>query len=400
MKIALVRQKYNPYGGAERFVERALAALASQGVKTTLITRKWSGADKNADKVSEQDVLLCNPFYLGRLWRDRSFSLAVQKIVAEGKFDLVQSHERIPGCDIFRAGDGLHREWLANRSRLFSSISGSFFGPLRRTWLKLSPYNRYVVAAEGQLFTDPRLKAVICISEMVKREIQSHFSLPDERLHVIYNGVDLEAFNPSHQIRREEIRKTWGIPLEAPLFLFVGSGFERKGVAAILESLPPTAWLMVIGKDRDTSRYVKIAKNKGIAERVVFAGKQNDVRGFYGAADAFVFPTLYEPFGNVVLEAMASGLPVVTSTICGGAELIRQGQNGYVCDALDTGVLRQHMEALCDRALAARMGAVARKSVEHLDLKTMADAMTALYSHLLSQKFWIPSPSESSHRGE
>jgi len=387
MKIALVRQKYSPYGGAERFVERALAALASQGVTTTLITRKWdtAGAMTQTPAVQApiaQHVLTCNPFYLGRLWRDRSFSLAVQKIVAEGTFDLVQSHERIPGCDIFRAGDGLHREWLAHRSRLFTSS----FGLLRRAWLKLSPYNRYVVAAEGQLFADARLKAVICISEMVKREIQSHFSLPEERLHVIYNGVDLDAFNPTHKIRREEIRRIWGVPAEAPLFLFVGSGFERKGVAAILEALPQNAWLMVIGKDRDTSRYVKIAKNKGIAGRVVFAGKQNDVRGFYGAADAFVFPTLYEPFGNVVLEAMASGLPVVTSTSCGGAELIRQGENGYVCDALDTPTLSKHMDALCDRPRASRMGAAARKSVEHLDLDTMADAMTALYTQLLSQK--------------
>ena len=112
MKIAIVRQRYNPFGGAERFVERALGALADEGAEVTLITRSWEGAPREGFK-----QITCDPPYSrlfgGRAARDRSFSAAAQLAMAKGGFDITQSHERIPGCMIFRAGDGVHAAWLA-----------------------------------------------------------------------------------------------------------------------------------------------------------------------------------------------------------------------------------------------------------------------------------------------
>src|SRR5262245_51830446 len=148
MRVAVVRQRYSPQGGAERFIERALAALAGRGVAVTVLAREWTGDPGN--------VVRCDPFYVGRVWRDWSFALAVCREVTRQSFDVVQSHERIACCDIYRAGDGVHAQWLHNRA--------AALGALARVGLALNPYRRYVLAAERRLFASPRLRAVICNS--------------------------------------------------------------------------------------------------------------------------------------------------------------------------------------------------------------------------------------------
>jgi len=375
MKIALVRQRYTPFGGAERFVSRAMEALQRQGAEITLITRRW-GPDGNLK------ALTCDPFYLGNLWRDWGFARCVKHTLANHDFDLVQSHERIAGCDIYRAGDGVHREWLTQRRRVL--------GPLGRLGLILNPYHRYTLAAEQQLFSSPHLQTVICNSRMVRDELRHYFHLPEEKLPVIYSGVDMEIYHPRlRDIHRQPVRESHHIPAEAPLFLFVGSGFERKGVPTLLHAmtqLPEKAHLMVIGKDKRQSQAERLTTKLGLAPRVHFLGGQKDVRPFYGAADAFVLPTLYDPFPNVALEAMACGLPIVTSSKSGAAELIDQGIEGYVCDALDTTALATHLTSLLEPSVRVSMGHAARTKVEPYNLERMGKALLELYRSLLSQK--------------
>ena len=367
LNIALIRQRYTADGGAERFTERALTALRSQGMSITLITRAWRSGNT-------VDTITCNPFYIGSLWRDWGFARKVSRLLETRKFDLVQSHERIAGCDIYRAGDGVHREWLGQRMRTLG-----VFGRLR---IGLSPYHHYVKFAELALFRNPRLRAVICNSRMVKSEIQNYFSVPDHKLHVIYNGVDVQAFSPELKRHRETIRKQFFIPQEATLFLFVGSGFERKGVCQTLEAmaqLPPDAYLIVVGRDKRIKRFLRQTKTLKIEDRVRFVGVQFDVKPFYGAADALVLPTLYDPFPNVVLEAMATGLPVIISTQCGAAELIEHGRNGYVCDALDRPALIEAMRALMNAGVQKRMADEARNTVLPMNQEAMLEQLLKLY---------------------
>lgn len=372
LKIALVRQRYNPYGGAERFVERAIEALQGQGVRLTIVARRWVPEGNT-------EAFICDPFYFGSLWRDLSFARCACRALAQGAFDLVQSHERIACCDVYRAGDGVHREWLAQRRRTLGGIG--------RLGLALNPYHRYVLAAERKLFASPRLKAVICNSRMVKEEIQAHFALPEEMLHVIYSGVDTERFHPRLKERhRSETRLALGIPRDATLFLFVGSGFERKGLAAALEALarlPGDAYLAVVGRDKRALAFRAVAGKLGVAQRVCFVGGQEDVAPYYGAADAFVLPALYDPFPNAALEAMAAGLPVVTSTKCGAAELLREGESGFVRDALDKEGITEAMGRLLDPRLRTAMGRAARQTAAGMGLEAMAAKMLRLYQALL-----------------
>lgn len=365
MKLAIVRQKYTPFGGAERFVERALSALAAKGVDVTMVARQWQG--QAADGVHS---LHLDPFYLGRTWRDAGFSRAVQRLIAEHRFDLLQSHERIPGCDIYRAGDGVHATWLDLRNK-----PGDRF----------APWHRYTLRAEAAMFGHPDLRAVICNSRMVRDDIARRFGLGAEKLNVIYNGIDLEHFHP--RLRDElgqSLRAKTGIEPETPVMLFVGSGYERKGLPTLLYALTRMrrrdARLWVVGRDKQEALMRKLAQTLGVDERVMFLGPQQDVRPFYGAADVFVLPTIYDPLPNAALEALACGLPVLTTKTCGAAELL-DAQSGVVVEAGDVQAIAAGLDELCDRAPSMRDSA--RTSVTALDPAGMAAQLVALYSRLV-----------------
>lgn len=379
MKLAIVRQKYTPFGGAERFVERALASLKAQHVDVDIIARQWTtptAASAPSPQEAPSAGRRVNPFYIGRTWRDWSFARGVQKIIASGEYDLVQSHERIPGCHIYRAGDGVHATWLALRAALRS--------PLSRLTEQLSPWHRYTLRAEAAMFRHPNLSAVICNSYMVRDDIAQRFGIPLEKLPVIYNGVDLEYFHPRlRATHRAAMRTKVGVGDTVPIVLFVGSGFERKGLPALLDAFAllsaSSAQLWVVGHDKSALAMQKKAEQLGLAERVRFWGPQKEVRPFYGAADIFALPTLYDPFPNAALEALACGLPVVTTTNCGAAELITKA-NGSVVAANDVAALADAINTLCLPGCADAMREAARASVSGLDLASMAQHLTALYA--------------------
>ncbi|MBI4294344.1 MAG: glycosyltransferase family 4 protein [Betaproteobacteria bacterium] len=372
MKLALIRQRYNPYGGAERFVSRALAGLEGSGVQVSVVARDW-------ERAGGGDLIRCDPFYFGRLWRDWSFARAACRAIAARQFDLVQAHERIACCDIYRAGDGVHAQWLANRAHARGSLA--------RVLTRFNPYHAYTLAAERRVFASPRLKAVICNSHMVAGEIRRRFRLAEDKLHVIHNGVDLEYFHPRVRAEhRSAMRARLRIAEDAVVFLFVGTGFQRKGVPQLLEAFARladrSARLAIVGADHTQRAMRSSAARLGIAHRVTFAGGQDDVRPWYGLADCLVLPTLYDPFPNAALEAMACALPLITSTSCGAAELVLEGQNGYVCDALDSDALADRMGRICPQA-AEDLGRRARERSLEFDLATMVGKLVRLYESLV-----------------
>ncbi len=376
LNIALIRASYNPFGGAEKFVASAVDALADTGAKLTIITRKWP-ADARNTGVSKRII---NPKYFTSVGRERTFARGVSQYLATANYDLVQSHERIVGCDVYRAGDGVHAMWLRHRAPTQSALA--------RAGVKLNPLHRYLLATERAMFESPKLQQVICNSNMVRQEILANFNIPAEKLALIYSGVDTEKYAPSLKaLHRASTRKTFQIPEEARVCLIVGSGFARKGVHTLLQALatlPANFYGIVVGADKQRARYEHLANTLNLNARLRFTGGVDDVRPYYGATDLLVLPTLYDPFPNVCLEAMACGLPIITSTASGAAELVKTGENGYVCDALDVATLAQQIES-CAASLtnAQRMGEVARKTVAPFTLNAMAQQYVALYASLL-----------------
>jgi len=321
---------------------------------------------------------IVDPFYLGPLWRDWGFARAITHEIAQTRANLVQSHERVLCCDIYRPADGVHATWLEER------LQGA---PASLRWrVAMDPWHRYQLAMERKLFASPWLRAVLCNSKMVRDDIKARFGLPDERLPVLYNAVDSRVFSPDLRIHRERIRAKYRVPDEATLFLLVGSGFRRKGVPvaiAALARLSAPAHLIVVGDDRKPDAYRRIADEHGVRERVSFVGFQHDVAPFYGAADAFVLPAIYDSFPDAAMEALASGLPVVTSMKSGAAELVTENDAGFVCGSRDVAALAEHLRSLQDAGTRSRLGANARRAVEPLTTDAMTLKLVLLYKGLL-----------------
>lgn len=374
MRLAIIRQRYTPYGGAERYVEGALEALLERGIAITLYTRQWPNT-----RLQLIEPVLCNPFYIGRLWRDWSFARAVCGAVAKKAPELVQSHERLLCCDIYRAGDGVHRTWLDERIHDASAFT--------RWRIETSFYHGYILDMERKLFASPWLRAVICNSKMVRDDIHQRFGLSLDKLPVIYNAVDSDLFSPQLTQHRADVRQRLGVSETATVFLLVGSGYARKGVAAAIRALaklPSDTYLFVVGRDKAARRYRGLAQKLGVARRVLILGAQDDPKPFYGAADAFVLPTLYDPCPNAALEAMACGLPIVTSTRCGAAELVTEHDAGLVCPARDVEALARHMMTLTDPEARRLLGARAREAVLPLTPASMTLQLVLLYRDLIA----------------
>lgn len=372
IRLAIVRQKYRPDGGAERFVSRALEALDNKDMELNVITRQWQG-DSNPD----WHIHLCNPIKWGRISREKGFAKAARKLWQHQGFDIVQSHERIPGCDIYRAGDGVHKRWLLQRSRILPHW--------QQRRLMADRYHRYVMRAEREMYTSSHLKAVICNAEMVKREIIEDFALPAEKIHVIYNAIDHIKFCPADPSLRESLRQQYSVPPQAHCLIFVGSGFERKGLRAAIQAISATdSHLLVVGRDKTGQQYQQLARSLGCDQRIHFAGMQPQTLPFYQLADGLILPTLYDPFPNVILEAMACGLPVITSTHCGGAEFIRPGENGFVTDALDIPALIQSIQQLPANGPDSSMGKLARQTILPYTPAHLSEQLFRLYEKLLS----------------
>ncbi len=377
--LAIVQPHYRPDGGVERFIRRAAGALRERGLRVSIITRRWEpGAGGSSKAANDDEVIICNPPFLGRTMQDVTFARAVCRTIAKLRPDCVQSQARIGCCDIFRAGGGVHASWLEQRSRQL--------GTPRRLSMTLSPYHQYVLRAERALFTSPRLRAIICNSRMVREEVQDRFAVPDEKLHVIYNGVDHEAFRPPTATERENARRAFGFADEDRVALFVGSGFARKGLDTLLRAAArlESGWrVLIVGRDKHPRRYLRRAHALGIGERVRFAGRQEYLPPYYHAADVFALPTRYDPFANATLEAMACGLPALTTPKCGAVDLIEPGRSGMIIDALDVGGWSEALAALNDETARRLMGRAGRELVRPLTTRRMVDQLTAVYREVM-----------------
>ena len=241
------------------------------------------------------------------------------------------------------------------------------------------------------MFEHPDLRAVICNSKMVRREVAERFAISSDKLVLIRNGVDLDRFHPdARAVHRDAMRRKLRIPLDARVFVLVGSGFERKGVRPALDALRAieNAVLVIVGHDKHSDRYEADAARLNVAPRVRFVGAVTDPLPYYATADVFVLPTIYDPFPNAALEAMACGLPVITTDACGAAELIDEGVNGWVVASGEPkrlGEAMRHAMAL-DAAQRDAMSSAARRAAEPWSLATLSTALLALYRSLMNKR--------------
>jgi len=311
MRIALIRRQFSATGGAELYLQRLLAALIAAGHETHLFAEKWQG---QAAGVQFHAVQVDG----SRAERPLCFAETVNGMLRQQKFDCVFSLERTLGQDVYRAGDGLHRVWLERRKQ---------FAPWwKKPLTGLGAFHRNMLALEARTFDPGNTRHIIVNSEMVRDEIARHFpAFPQERVHLVRNGVDTRRFQNAD---RRAARLRFGLKEDDFVLLFVGSGWERKGLPWLLQYMSargddPSLKLLVVTRDRMRGK---------VPPNVVLTGPLADVEAAYAAADVLTFLPIYEPCSNVVSEALAAGIPAITTSFNGASELIEPGVNGHVLD--------------------------------------------------------------------
>ena len=346
MKIALICRPFSFHGGVETATAGLLSALVRRGEHDIDLISTRAQPPVRGVTVRPLSIL-GQPSVLRQL----SFALQARSAARSGGYDLVQSHERCLVQDVYRAGEGSHRAYLDS---------------MGRTGLQVSPHHRLVLWLERRIFRLQNARHVVAISRRGKAEIQRLYQTPAQAVTTVYNGVDLDRFHPDNRARwRAATRRALGISEETWLIAFIGSGFERKGLGPLIEGLAALrdrrARLLVAGRGR-TGPYRLLAERLGMSEAISWTAPRPDVERLYAASDVLALPALYEPFGNVHLEALASGVPVLTSRAAGGAEAVIPGESGAIVDKADAVAIATALGSLREadpRKLAAAARAAA-----------------------------------------
>ncbi len=334
MELSVIRRSFDLGGGGERYAAHLVAALAGRGHRVTAVTeqapRAWPTADgripEGVDLVELGTASGTAPRRLSAFARRLAKWLAKNR----GRFEVNLSLERVPGADVWRAGEGVHLAWLHERRRYESPLKALSFGlnPLHRTHLRL----------ERDLVRRPSLRRIVANSERVRRDLTELYNVDPDRIAVVPTGVNRARLDlPDRERAEGDIRAELGLG-SRPMVLFVGAGFRRKGLAwairALAEMDRPEAVLVVAGRDR-LEPFRRLARGLGLDNRVFLLGHREDVGALLAAADAFVLPTMYDPQSGACLEALAAGVPVVTTEANGVADFIVDGEGGFLVSRAD-----------------------------------------------------------------
>lgn len=327
MNIALVIFRADPArGGAERYTIDLAAALAGRGQRVTMASSTFARIPTGVEQVP---LSASAPTRLGRYTR---FLDALDGHLSAHRYDVVHAMLPVRRCDVYHPHAGVAAEAVAAGHLKHDS---AVLRVLSRTANALNRKRNKFALVERQLLSGANRPIVLCLSEYIKQNLRRHYpDLPTDRLATLFNATDLHKFDPAARPGAgAEVRRRLGIADDKVVALIIAQDFARKGlreaVLATARVRDPRLVLVVVGKGK-TDAYRDLARREGVADRVIFAGPTSDPYAFYRAADLFVLPTRHDPCSLVVLEALAMGVPVVSTRFNGACEIMTDGQHGSV----------------------------------------------------------------------
>ncbi len=372
LRIALVHRVFAHVGGSERDLIHVGRYLAERGHQVHVHCARYRSPPEpwfTAHRLPDSR--------LGRMRRYRRL-LAGAGRVAEAGYDVVVGFGRTLGQDLYRCEGGTHLDYLEVVARLAGK-------PMRPT-----RYDRFILDVERRLFTTEAPFRVVSLSTLVRDEIHRVYGFPKERIDVVTNGVDLERFHPRNRARdRGPIRDELGIAAEAPVVLFVGIGWDRKGLAPILEAVAarPSWHVVVAGRDREERRFTGLAERLALGSRAHFVGARTDIERHYAAADVLALASYQEAFGNVVLEALAAGIPVAATRSVGAVDLLAGSLAAGIIEGDATGEsVGAALDALLERTPEAERAAASRAAAEPHGVDAMGRRMEQVIRAVAAEK--------------
>jgi UDP-glucose:(heptosyl)LPS alpha-1,3-glucosyltransferase len=370
LRLALVRRGYSPTGGAEAYLKRLARGVIEAGHKVQLIaTNEWP-----------EDQWPLGPITRLRAESVIGFADELEQVQQRLECDVLFSLERVWSCDVYRAGDGVHRAWLARRRK--------FELPLKQFARALNRKHRDLLHLEESLLASRKAGRAIVASQMVKNEIVDLYGYPADRIDIVHNGVPLDKFRFDSELR-EKSREDLKLKPDQIALLFAGSGWERKGLLFAIQAMAlcqnRKMRLLVAGRGNEM-----LYKTKRLRfwreEPVQFLGEVADISRVYAAADIFILPTIYDPFSNACLEALACGLPVITTGSNGFSEIIEDAVHGSIVNHAGNLVgLRDAIRFWSDpsRRAAARSANIERAS--QFDISRNVEQTLEIFTHVASR---------------
>jgi UDP-glucose:(heptosyl)LPS alpha-1,3-glucosyltransferase len=316
LSIVFVRRGYSPTGGAEAYLKRLAGGVIEAGHDLQLVaTNDWPAAEWPFGSITRLSAK--SPI---------GFASELERLRTELRCDVLFSLERVWSCDVYRAGDGVHRAWLDRRRK--------FELPLKRFVRSLSSKHQDLLRLEQSLFSDDSTRHVIAGSQMIKDEIINFYHYPADKIDIVRNGVPLQKFRFDPELR-EKSREELNLKPDQTVLLFAGSGWERKGLLFAIEAAAlcgERKLRLLVAGHGNAGLYKTKRLRFWREEPVQFLGEVADMWRVYAAADIFILPTIYDPFSNACLEALACGLPVITTRSNGFSEIIENGVHGSIVD--------------------------------------------------------------------
>ncbi len=307
--------------------------------------------------------------------------------VQSGDYNIVNSGTPITlNANVLTPRSSIILEYLSQRDLLKGDARTQFEintilkNPLFWTLSMIERYNMQI----GHNY-----QRIIALSEIQSRQLQQTFGVPSSDISVVYNGTDMDRFHPRNREKQGRMfRNEIGVAQDESVFSFVGDNFGRKGLDTIIrafgqDGIPNLNWrLVVAGKDNNTP-YQKLAEEHGIGGKVKFLGRK-DADIVFAGSDAFVFPTRVDPFGKVVAEAMATGVPPIVSDQAGAAELISHGESGYVLPANDPAQYAAAIKLFIQQPeLRNQMGDKARQAIKPFTWQRAASETIEVYREVV-----------------
>ncbi len=393
MNIAFVIPHFDPsLGGAETWACRFGESLVNDGHQLHIVGEGHNPQTTDFP-ITWHSV---SPRHTARGARSAfHFAQQADKIISQLHVDIVHDMGYGWKADLFQPHGGTRlgaiRQNLMRCSRLLK--------PCKQLLQPLLPRYRLQKLIELRRYSNPHAW-FIALSKMVQKDMHHFYPLETERVHVIYNGVDTRRF--SHRNRQQDriaLRKEWNIANDEVVLLIVAHNFALKGLRTVIESvallnqrrLP--VHLMVVGKDR-IRPYRRRADQLGCLDRIHFLGSLGDTASCFAAADIYVHPTYYDPCSLVVLEALAMGLPVITSRFNGAGELITPGQQGYlVQNPSDSAELAAAILPLLQPEVRNEMSLAAHKLAQNHSHENNYQQILNLYHQILSARKHGPTSS-------
>jgi UDP-glucose:(heptosyl)LPS alpha-1,3-glucosyltransferase len=382
MNIALVIFRAQPErGGAERYVDQLGHALAARGHKVTMLASKLGD-------IGELPGMKISAAGVTRTARYRRFLLNLERHLAANKYDIVHAGLPVKHCDVYQAHSGLEATSLRESHLIKTTLAGQATSMLGN---KINPKRRAFARVEALLLNGPKPPVTICLSQRERLQAEQQFPSAKAQLVVLPDMPDDSAFPIDNLAERRRLaRKSLGLSVDQTMFLFVGQDFRRKGLATAIRALgklnDPHSVLYVLGHG-DIEQYSDVALKAGVVGRVLFAGRVDDVARFMTAADAFVLPTRYEPFGMVVVEAMLMGVPPIVSGIAGASEVIDDGRTGFVvANPDDVDAWAAAMRRLSDRTLREQMSVACLADRAQFSFSAHVDAIERIYRDIIAAK--------------